>query len=56
MPTHCGVANESFRSLARGHMIRVCQICILTTHSIFEEHTMMPHTEAWFYASPEGAI
>ncbi len=26
IPTHCGVANESVRSLARGHVIRVC-IC-----------------------------
>ncbi len=24
IPTHCGVAYESVRSLARGHMIRVC--------------------------------
>ncbi len=27
IPTHCGVAYESFRSLARGHVIRVC-VCI----------------------------
>ncbi len=27
IPTHCGVAYESVCSLARGHMIRVCQEC-----------------------------
>ncbi len=27
IPTHCGVAYESVRSLARDHMIRVCYYC-----------------------------
>ncbi len=32
IPTHCGVAYESVRSLARGHMIRVWHV--INSHSI----------------------
>ncbi len=32
IPTHCGVAYECARSLARGHVIRVwsCDVCTMT--------------------------
>ncbi len=30
MPTHCGVANESVRSHARGHVIRMCGLGVHT--------------------------
>ncbi len=33
MPMHCGVANEGVRSLARGHVIRVCIEAVRVTSS-----------------------